>query len=98
MQVSARQVEVELHWTSALEPHVNEPAGPASQWPQVVVNLFGAANTRSGFKVRAHVDHGGYPTGKTISDKRRAGGEMKPHGSHGEWNYTVIGLQPTLHL
>jgi Rhodopirellula transposase DDE domain len=65
---------------------------------EVVVNLIGATKTRSGLKVRAHLDHGSYPIGKTISDKQLAAVQINPHPFHGEWNYTVTGLQPSLDL
>jgi hypothetical protein len=65
---------------------------------EVVVNLIGATKTRSGLKVRAHLDQGSYPIGKTISDKQLAAVQINPHPFHGEWNYTVTGLQPSLGL
>jgi transposase len=65
---------------------------------EVVVNLIGATKTRSGLKVRAHLDQGSYPIGKTITDKQLATVELKPHPFHGEWNYTLTGLQPSLGL
>jgi hypothetical protein len=65
---------------------------------EVVVNLIGATKTRSGLKVRAQLDQGSYPTGKTITDNQLATVAIKPHRFHGEWNYTLIGLQPSLEL
>ncbi len=65
---------------------------------EVVVNLIGATKTRSGLKVRAQLDQGSYPTGKTISDKQLATIAIDPHRFHGEWNYTLTGLQPSLDL
>ena len=65
---------------------------------EVVVNLIGATKTRSGLHVRAQLDRGFYPTGKTITDKQLSTVELKPHQFHGEWNYTVTGLQPSLAL
>jgi hypothetical protein len=65
---------------------------------EVVVNLIGATKTRSGLNVRAHLDQSSYPIGKTISDKQLAAVQLKPHPFHGEWNYTVTGLQPSLGL
>ncbi len=65
---------------------------------EVVVNLIGATKTRSGLKVRAHLDQGSYPTGKTITDKQLATVDITPHHFHGEWNYSVKGLQPSLDL
>jgi hypothetical protein len=65
---------------------------------EVVVNLIGATKTRSGLKVRAHLDQGSYPIGKTISDKELAAVDMRSHPFHGEWNYTLTGLQPSLGL
>jgi len=65
---------------------------------EVVVNLIGATKTRSGLKVQAHLDQGSYPIGKTITDKQLAAIDMNRHRFHGEWNYTVTGLQPSLGL
>jgi hypothetical protein len=65
---------------------------------EVVVNLIGATKTRSGLNVRAQLDQGSYPIGKTITDRQLAAVAMKPHSFHGEWNYTVTGLQPSLTL
>ena len=39
-----------------------------------------------------------YPTGKTSSDKQLATIAIDPHRCHGEWNYTLTGLQPSLDL
>jgi hypothetical protein len=63
---------------------------------EVVVNLIGATKTRTGLKVQAHLDRGTYPTGKVITDKQLSAVQLGPHPFHGEWNYTVTGLQPTL--
>jgi transposase len=63
---------------------------------EVVVNLIGATKTRTGLTVRAHLDRGSYPAGKVITDKQLAAVQLKRHKFHGEWNYTVTGLQPKL--
>jgi transposase len=56
---------------------------------QVVVDLIAATTTRTGLKVRAHLDEGYYPTGIKISDKQLAAVPITKHKFHGDWNYTL---------
>jgi DDE family transposase len=65
---------------------------------EVVVNLIGAAKTTNGLKIRAQRDHGSYPIGTKVTDAQLATVNLKQDPFHGEWNYTVVGLQPTLDL
>jgi len=51
---------------------------------QVVVDLIAATTTRTGLKVRAHLDEGYYPTGIKISDKQLAAVPITKHKFHGE--------------
>jgi hypothetical protein len=63
---------------------------------EVVVNLIGATKTTTGLKVRAERDHGSYPAGTKVTDAQLAAVALRLDAFHGEWNYTVLGLQPTL--
>jgi transposase len=56
---------------------------------QVVVNLIANTTTRSGLKVRAHLDSGYYPTGRKVTDKELAAVPITKHSFQGEWNYTI---------
>ena len=64
----------------------------------VVVNLIAATHTTKGLTVRAERDHGSYPIGTKITDAQLATVKLQPDTFHGEWNYTVLGTQPTLGL
>ena len=59
---------------------------------QVVVDLIANTTTRTGLKVRAHLDEGYYPTGVKVTDKQLAAVPITHHKFHGDWNYT---LKPT---
>jgi hypothetical protein len=65
---------------------------------EVVVNLIGATTTTTGLRVRAERDHGSYPIGTKVTDAQLAAVDLQPDLFHGEWNYTVRGVQPTLDL
>ncbi len=56
---------------------------------EVVVNLIANTTTRTGLKVRAHLDQGYYPTGTKVTDKELAAVPIAKHGFQGDWNYTV---------
>jgi hypothetical protein len=62
----------------------------------VVVSLITATTTTKGLSVRAERDHGYYPIGTKVSDAQLATVNLRPDKFHGEWNYTVLGTQPTL--
>jgi hypothetical protein len=64
----------------------------------VVVSLIAATHTTKGLTVRAERDHGSYPIGTKITDAQLATVKLQPDTFHGEWNYTVLGTQPTLGL
>ena len=64
----------------------------------VVVNLIAATKTTAGLTVRAERDHGSYPIGTKVTDTQMATVNLQPDPFHGEWNYTIHGLQPTLEL
>lgn len=57
---------------------------------QVIVELIAATRTRSGLRVRAELDRGGYPLGVKVSDRELAAVSLRRHDWHGEWNYTVL--------
>ena len=59
---------------------------------EVVVELIGAATTRTGLSVHAELDTGSYPTGVRASDEQMAAlrHRIKPDRFHGDWNYTVL--------
>lgn len=58
---------------------------------EAVVNLIGSTTTKSGLKVKAVLDTTTYEPGQKIADAEMRALRLKPHGFHGEWNYT---LQP----
>jgi hypothetical protein len=59
---------------------------------EVVVELIGAATTRSGLSVHAELDTGSYPTGIKISDEEMAAlrPRITPDRFHGDWNYKLL--------
>ena len=57
---------------------------------EVVVNLIGAATTKTGLKVHAERDLGTYPTGAKVTDAELEAVASVAHKFHGEWNYTII--------
>jgi hypothetical protein len=65
---------------------------------EVVVNLIAATKTTKGLRVRAERDQGSYPIGTQVTDSQMATVNLKPDPFHGQWNYTILGLQPTLAL
>jgi hypothetical protein len=56
---------------------------------EVIVELIGAATTRTGVRVRAELDRGCYPLGVKVGDAELAAVPLVRHGFHGEWNYTM---------
>jgi transposase len=54
-----------------------------------VVNLICNTTTSKGLFVKSAVDTKVYPKGIIVSDAELASVKLKPHGFHGEWNYTV---------
>lgn len=55
----------------------------------VIVNLIGSTTTVAGLRVRSEIDHGSYPQGMVVTDEQMAQVNLKPHGFHGDWNYTI---------
>src|SRR5512132_3553080 len=56
---------------------------------QVIVELIGATQTRTGLTVHAELDRGRYPLGVKVSDEELAAVPITRHDWHGEWNYTI---------
>lgn len=56
----------------------------------VMVNLIGATQTKTGLKVKAGIDKRKYPTGIKISDSDMEKVNIKKDKFHGEWNYTIV--------
>jgi hypothetical protein len=54
-----------------------------------VVNLICNTTTSKGLFVKSAIDTKVYPKGIIVSDIELASVKLKPHGFHGEWNYTV---------
>jgi hypothetical protein len=59
---------------------------------EVIVELIAATQTRSGLKVRAELDQASYPLGVKISDRELAAVPLRRHDWHGEWNYSIAGI------
>jgi len=56
---------------------------------QAIVSLIASTTTRSGLVVRAALDTRRYDLKTKVSDAQLAGVRLKPHGFHGDWNYTI---------
>jgi hypothetical protein len=73
----------------ARKPATSSRASSAAAWVRQVLGESGKGRALS-------LDRSSHPTGKKITDKQLAAVQLGPHKFHGEWNYTVTGLQPTL--
>ena len=56
---------------------------------EVIINLIGAATTRTGLDVYARLDQGRYPKGIKVTDAQLAAVHLTGATFHPEWNYTV---------
>ena len=56
---------------------------------EAVVNLIGGTTTSSGLRVKAVLDTAEYTPGEKITNDQMRALRLKPHGFHGDWNYTV---------
>jgi Rhodopirellula transposase DDE domain len=56
---------------------------------EVIVDLIGATTTRTGLTVHAEHDSGTYPAGVKVTDAELAAVNLRPHGFHGDWNYSI---------
>ena len=56
----------------------------------MIVNLIGAATTRSGLDVYAQLDERTYPKGINVSDAQLAAVNLTGAAFHPDWNYTIV--------
>lgn len=56
---------------------------------RTIVNLIARTTTKTGLTVKARLDRGTYQRGIKVSKKELQALNIKPHGFHGEWNYTI---------
>ena len=57
---------------------------------QVVIDLIGAATTRTGLEVYARLDERTYPKAIKVTDAQLAAVKLQGNPSHPEWNYTIV--------
>lgn len=62
---------------------------------EVIIHLIGATTSAGGLKVRAELDSGIYPTGIKVSDEELSEVNLHPEHFHGEWNYSILPLNPS---
>ena len=62
---------------------------------RTIIELIANTTTDTGLTIQAGHDPNWYPTGVRITNSELAAVPLKPHGWHGEWNYT-INAQPNL--
>jgi hypothetical protein len=84
-------LEVEPHRTPAVQPHLDELAGPPLESHEVIIETIAATTTKTGLTVRAVLDTSTYPKGIKISDamKEFEAAHLARHEFHGDWNYTI---------
>ena len=56
---------------------------------EAIVNLIANTRTSTGLTVRAELDEGLYPKGKTIPDVIMKTLSLSRSDFHGDWNYTL---------
>jgi hypothetical protein len=56
---------------------------------EAIVNLIASTTTKTGLKVRAQLDTGTYPTGRSISKKAMKELQVEMIGPHEGWSYTI---------
>lgn len=54
-----------------------------------IVTLTGATTSAAGLRVRSDLDDRVDAQGIAITDTQRTRLQLKPHTSHGDWNYTL---------
>jgi hypothetical protein len=69
---------ISLNWRG--EPPINY---------ETIVNLIGAAKTRTGLKVKAVLDTNDYETGIKVSGEQIEEIQLRRHKVHPDWNYTI---------
>jgi len=55
----------------------------------VIINLIGAATTRTGLEVYARLDQRTYPKGIKVADAELAAVNLTGATFHPDWNYTI---------
>ena len=61
---------------------------------EAIVNLIASTTTKTGLKVRAELDRGKYPTGRTITKKEMREVNIESIGPHEGWAYVIKPRQP----
>jgi hypothetical protein len=56
---------------------------------ETVVNLIGNTTNHGGLVVRAALDRGNYPTGRSLSPKEMSAWNIELDAFHGDWNYVI---------
>jgi Rhodopirellula transposase DDE domain len=74
--------------SNALPHHPNWRGRPLVSH-EVIVNLIANTATQHGLKIKAELDHPGYPTGTKVSAAELQDLNLKPHSFHGDWNYII---------
>jgi transposase len=57
---------------------------------RVIVDLIASTKTKTGLKVKCHLDEGSYPTGIKVSDEEMLQLKLIKDLFHGDWNYTIL--------
>jgi hypothetical protein len=56
---------------------------------EAIVSLIGSTTTKAGLRIRSALDSKAYDKAIRVSDEELASIHIKPHGFHGDWNYTI---------
>lgn len=56
---------------------------------QVIVQLIAATTTTTGLQVRSEIDPNTYAAGTKVADAELERVNLRRHGFHGDWNYTI---------
>jgi transposase len=56
---------------------------------QTIVNLIAATTTDTGLNVRSEIDDSCYEKRRKVGDVEMSALNLRGHGFHGEWNYTI---------
>lgn len=56
---------------------------------EVIINLIESTTTKTGLKVRAHLDMNCYAKGIKVADSEMKALNYHPESFHGEWNYSI---------
>ena len=56
---------------------------------ETVVNLIGAARTKTGLRIKAALDTRQYEAGVKIPDEEMERINLRPHSTNPSWNYTI---------